>query len=1067
MDFKAVAEAFSSMACIVSVEKKLTGDKRAFRIVAGNDAYIYSIEHPTMNLKMFRNTFEPNLEYTDYMVRDLNFEDYCYRSAIEKKCLHSYVYTDGRKIWFNMSFLPINADDDELGYCIYVMEVSTEGNVENMSDISADIATSVLATCIRLRGTNDFRATITDVIKGIRDLCDAEHCCILVMKEMERDCYVLGEALSKDTPLLPMDVYVNKDFYDIAESWIGTIAGSNCLIAKDEHDMLLIKERNPIWYESLTSAGAHNIVLFPLKSGNQLLGFMWAINFDVSRSIKIKETLEVTTFILGSELGNYMLLDRLKILSSKDMLTGVMNRNEMNTYVEELSRGKKHVNSSVGVLFMDMNGLKRINDSQGHPAGDIMLKNAAEVLRKAFDETEVFRAGGDEFAVIKLDIEEEELFARLEKIKEYCKEYEGLYFAIGGCVEKECRNVRVALRIADERMYEDKRRFYKEYLGDAISDWGSLTDLKIAIKKETESTDYNVSDLDSLTGLLNMKTFLKVAEKDRKSMHEKGIESAVAFFDLTGMKFFNTKYGFSEGDVLIKQMAEILKDRFGNGRCSRFGQDHFAVFTERNGIENKIKDVFKEMKRANHGKTLYVRAGIYPDSMGIVESSIACDRAKFACKVNRDDNSSYFCFFDNAMLEAEINRQYVIDNLDRAITENWITAFYQPIVRVTNKRVCDEEALARWIDPERGMLSPADFIPVLEESKLIYKLDLRMVDIILEKLKKQKREGLHLVPNSVNLSRTDFEVCDIVEEITNRVDAAGITRDLLTIEITESIIGENFEFMKTQIERFQELGFQVWMDDFGSGYSSLDLLQEIHFDVIKFDMRFMRQFNQKPESRVILTELMRMAVSLNSETVAEGVETAEQAEFLGEIGCTKLQGYYFCKPIPMVTIFERYQKGIQIGFENPAEIDYNRKVSSISLHNLGAVVNEDNASVRGYFNTQPMLILEYDGKSVKIIRGNQSYRQLVELRSEIIKVGQTLVVRDIQSEMGRALLKAIDSCEEEGQKVFIDETMENGDTIHAILRRIMDNPVTGTAAFAMAIVGITGKDEDGNSLPEW
>ena len=245
-----------------------------------------------------------------------------------------------------------------------------------------------------------------------------------------------------------------------------------------------------------------------------------------------------------------------------------------------------------------------------------------------------------------------------------------------------------------------------------------------------------------------MKTFLKVAEKDRRSMHEKGIESAVAFFNLTGMKFFNTKYGFSEGDVLIKQMADILKDQFGNGRCSRFGQDHFAVFTERNGIENKIKDVFKEMKRANHGKTLYVRAGIYPDSMGIVESSIACDRAKFACKVNRDDNSSYFCFFDNAMLEAEINRQYVIDNLDRAITENWITAFYQPIVRVTNKRVCDEEALARWIDPERGMLSPADFIPVLEESKLIYKVDLRMVDIILEKLKKQKREGLHLVPNS-------------------------------------------------------------------------------------------------------------------------------------------------------------------------------------------------------------------------------------------------------------------------------------------------------------------------------
>ena len=120
---------------------------------------------------------------------------------------------------------------------------------------------------------------------------------------------------------------------------------------------------------------------------------------------------------------------------------------------------------------------------------------------------------------------------------------------------------------------------------------------------------------------------------------------------------------------------------------------------------------------------------------------------------------------------------------------------------------------------------------------------------------------LHVVPISVNLSRTDFETCDIVEEICNRVDS-GVSPDLITIEITESVVGGNFDFMKEQVRRFQELGFPVWMDDFGSGYSSLDLLQEIQFDLIKFDMRFMRQFETTPKSRVILTELMRMAVSL-------------------------------------------------------------------------------------------------------------------------------------------------------------------------------------------------------------
>ena len=919
MDLQAIVDSFSTMACVISVEKKPDGNTRAFRIVTGNKPYIDSINHPIPSMRMKRDVFVPNLEYTEYMERDLNFEDYCYRAAIGKKSLNSYAYADRMSVWFNMTFLPIESDDEEFGYCIYLMEFSTEASSERMSNISGDIASSVLETCIRLRGTNDFKATMQDVLCGIGELCVAEHCCILVMEEMERNCYVFAESLSKDTPLLPMDNYINKDFYDIAESWAATIAGSNCLIAKDEQDMLLIEERNPVWYKSLTDAGARNIVLFPLKSRNRLLGYMWAINFDASKSIRIKETLEVTTFILGSELGNYLLLDRLKALSSKDMLTGVMNRNEMNNYVEALCNDEKYADCSVGVLFIDMNGLKTINDSHGHTAGDITLKNAAEVLRKVFDKKEIFRAGGDEFTVIVRDISQEELFERIEKIKEYSKEYENLSFAVGGCVEKNCRNVRMALRIADERMYEDKWHFYADNPEGHPAEQYGLRDIKRMVSGKTEITEVADTDRDYLTGLLNRNAFMRFADCYQKVMHQRDTEIAIVYFNLSGMKNFNKKYGFSEGDILIKTMAKIIEQEFGSDQSGRFGQDHFAVFTERKGLETKLKEVFLEMKRANSGKTLNVRAGVYPDSMGLVESSLACDRAKAACNIHRDENRSYYWFFDRNMLEKELRKQYVINNLDRAIDENWITAYYQPIVRGTNRRVSDEEALARWIDPEKGMLSPADFIPILEESKLIYKVDLRMVDIILEKLKRQKNAGLLLVPNSVNLSRTDFEVIDIVEEITNRVDAAGIPRKLLTIEITESIIGENFEFMKAQIERFRTLGFKVWMDDFGSGYSSLDLLQEIHFDVIKFDMRFMRQFNQKPESRVILKELVHMTKALNSETVAEGVETEEQVEFLCEIGCTKMQGYYYCEPIPMAKILERYRTGTQIGFEKQTE----------------------------------------------------------------------------------------------------------------------------------------------------
>ena len=230
------------------------------------------------------------------------------------------------------------------------------------------------------------------------------------------------------------------------------------------------------------------------------------------------------------------------------------------------------------------------------------------------------------------------------------------------------------------------------------------------------------------------------------------------------------------------------------------------------------------------------------------------------------------------MLEKAEKKQYVIENIDKAINEGWIKVYYQPIVRTANGRVCDEEALARWIDPEKGFMSPADFIPALEDSKLIHKLDLFVTEEIFRKMRNQADAGLPIVPVSVNLSRADFESCDIVEEISSRVKKAGVPPENLTIEITESIIGKDYEYMKKQIKRFQSLGFKVWMDDFGSGYSSLDVLHDLQFDLIKFDMKFMRQFHDNEKTKVLLSELMRMAMNMGIDTICEGVETESQVE---------------------------------------------------------------------------------------------------------------------------------------------------------------------------------------------
>jgi diguanylate cyclase (GGDEF)-like protein len=187
------------------------------------------------------------------------------------------------------------------------------------------------------------------------------------------------------------------------------------------------------------------------------------MNYDVAKATSIKETFETTASIIASAISNYLLLDRLKVLSSKDILTGVMNRNEMNNYVDKLSLDSNEASISVGVIFADLNGLKRVNDEYGHNEGDTLLKNAAKALEEVFDADQIYRAGGDEFTIIATGITEEELGKRVEAIIEASQKYEHVCFAIGQCYDASKVNVRQALRIADERMYEDKRKFYEKH----------------------------------------------------------------------------------------------------------------------------------------------------------------------------------------------------------------------------------------------------------------------------------------------------------------------------------------------------------------------------------------------------------------------------------------------------------------------------------------------------------------------------------------------------------------------------------------------------------------------------
>ncbi|MGX8706594.1 MAG: EAL domain-containing protein, partial [bacterium] len=531
------------------------------------------------------------------------------------------------------------------------------------------------------------------------------------------------------------------------------------------------------------------------------------------------------------------------------------------------------------------------------------------------------------------------------------------------------------------------------------------------------------------------------------------------YIDLVGMKFFNQQHGFAEGDRLLRAFSKLLIRTFNHDNCSHFDSDHFAVFTCGLNLEERLDTLFKACETLNGGKALPIRVGIYPDDIEIVPVSTACDRAKFACDAMRSTITSGYNYYSQELLDDAERRQYIITNLDRAIAEKWVQVYYQPIVRALNGQVCDEEALSRWIDPKKGFLSPGDFIPILEDARIIYKLDLYVLEQALEKLKRQRDAGLHLVPQSINLSRSDFDVCDIVEEIRARVDASGFGRDMITIEITESIIGGDFEFMKTQVARFQALGFAVWMDDFGSGYSSLDVLQSIPFDLIKFDMGFMKKLDEGDKGKVVLSELVKMVTSLDIDTVCEGVEYPEQVRFLQEIGVAKLQGFYYCKPIPLSEIFARYREGRQIGFENPAESAYFDAIGRVNLFDLAVIANEDESVFRNFFNTLPMAILELRGDQVRIIRSNQSYR-------DFMKRFFSLRLNEISSDFNRmdlgsgdGFMKLVKECCENGTRAFHDDKMPDGSTVHSFARRIAYNPVTNTSAAAVAILSITSDAE--------
>ena len=460
MDLQKFVDSFITMTCVVSVEKREDGRLGRILYEAANKPFIEATEQAIRDGYAITNEpFKPGSSYERYMKKELNFEHFCYQCAIKKEPIHAYIRPEHFDFCINLVMLPLNIDDPKKAYCSYSQCISPEVDYDAMSRLSAETSSTVLKTCIKLRGAQNLQSTMDEVITDIRETCDASYCCILLTDFSEHTCSVFSDSVKDSSNQRSIREDLTHDFIDFAKTWIDILASSNCLMLENEDDFEIVKKRDPKWYASLQQHDVDSLILLPIEANNRIIGFFWVTNFDTSKTLQIKEILETSTFFIASEIANYQLVNKLEELSNTDLLTGLLNRNSMNNRISQFVNGEITY-KSLAVIFADLNGLKPVNDIQGHDAGDQLLKKASCILTETFTEGEVYRAGGDEFLVIITDQPKDIIEAKVKKIHEKSMDLNNVSFSLGFYYNEEGGSIRKAMQEADVQMYEDKKQFY-------------------------------------------------------------------------------------------------------------------------------------------------------------------------------------------------------------------------------------------------------------------------------------------------------------------------------------------------------------------------------------------------------------------------------------------------------------------------------------------------------------------------------------------------------------------------------------------------------------------------------
>ncbi len=413
---------------------------------------------------------------------------------------------------------------------------------------------------------------------------------------------------------------------------------------------------------------------------------------------------------------------------------------------------------------------------------------------------------------------------------------------------------------------------------------------------------------DRLTGAPNTNRFYEWALSYIKDNPD--TEMMYLYVNIKNFKIYNNSAGYKRGNELIIKVADAISEVFSDVPFARQANDHFVILTPAAGCNDRVRQL-RDLVMDSTSEEMYldINVGGYIPKGDYNDPRLEMDRARYACSLLKSRPDEYFIVYDEKMDKRFYLHQHIINTIDKAVREGYIRVFYQPVVWSKDRSFCSCEALARWEDPKMGFLSPGEFIPVLEETGQIGKLDKCIIEIVCRDIRTRMDKGEVVVPVSINFSRLDFEFMDPVEELEKMVEKYDVPRNMIHVEVTESALTEDTEGLKNALDTLHEKGYSLWLDDFGSGYSALNVLKDFEFDVLKIDMVFLKNMESNEKSKKIIKSIIDLANSLGMKTLSEGVETEEAADFLESAGCGRLQGYYYGKPMPIEDLYKMVDDG--------------------------------------------------------------------------------------------------------------------------------------------------------------